>query len=369
MPPEPPPADALTRAPHRIVLVHPGALGDFVQAFPAFGAVRAAFPTARIAVLTDTGLAGLARGTGLFDDVLAFDASVAFGGGMGARVALTAGLARALRRFGPHAVGVFKGSPVYAALAAASGAARRAGLCRGFGGTLLTHPVPIDPTRHHEDRFLDVAAALGADPARRTDARWPTAIAPIPPSAPERFLIGLAPGGGRNAKQDTPTKRWPADRFAELTRELARDYPQADFVLLGAASDRAELDVVRAALPRPDAAIDLGGRTDVTAARAAIAALDVYVGNDSGLMHVAATTGTPAVIVFGPTDPRAIAPRRAGLHVVWDPVDDPPCYSEVTGAQRACASSCCIERVRVDRVRAAVEHALACRRACEDVEY
>lgn len=360
--PPPPRTAAAQPAPglRRLLLIHPGALGDFVQAFPAFGAVRAAHPAAHVALLTDAALAEFARGTRLFDDVLGFDATVAYRGTSGARLRLAASLAADARRVRPDAVAVFKGSPIYAALAVASGARRRVGLARGAGARLMTHPIAIDPARHHEDRFLDVAAALGADPSQRVGAAWPAREPPLPPGLRARAwpLVGIAPGGARNAKQDTPTKRWPATRFAELARDIGAAHPGAAFVLLGGSGDRSELDEVVAAL-RSFEVVDLGGTTDVAAARAAIAELDVFVGNDSGLMHVAATTNTPAVIAFGPTDPRAIAPRAPGIRTIWDPVPEPPCYNDIAGVQRRCATPCCIDRVQVSAMRAAVDAALA----------
>lgn len=351
--------DAVT-APERVLLVHPGALGDLIQALPALGAVRAGLPRAHVVLLTDQSLAGFATQTGLFDVVRGFDMAAAYTGSAGGRLRVLAALATQARRARPDVAGVFKGAPVYAAVALASGARRRAGLARGIGCALLTHPVPVDPARHHEDRYLDVVAALGLDGGRRADAAWPRVSSHIPASVRARAwpLVGLGPGGARNAKQDMATKRWPAERFAALGRELAADLPDAAFVLLGGAGDRAEVDLVRAALP-PGRVIDLAGRTDLAAARSAIALLDVYVGNDSGLMHVAATTATPAVIAFGPTDPRVIAPRAAGLRAVWRPVDRPPCYDEVDGTHRPCRTPCCIERVAVRDVRAAVDAALA----------
>jgi heptosyltransferase-2 len=322
--------------------------------------VRAGFAHARITLLTDAALGGLARGTGLFDDVLGFDAGIAFHGRPGARLRLVWALARQVRRARPDAVAVFKGAPVYAAIAAVSGARWRAGLARGAGRRLLTHPLAIEPARHHEDRYLDVVAALGVDPACRVAVEWPNVPSPIAPSVRTRAwpLIGIAPGGARNVKQDTATKRWPVASYVALARGLASAYPDAAFVLLGAASDRAEVDAVRGALP-PDRVVDLAGATDLAAARAAIAALDVYVGNDSGLMHVAGTTHTRAVIAFGPTDPRVIAPRTPGLCALWHPAPGAPCYDEVTGAHRPCRAPCCIERVGVGEMRAAVDAALS----------
>jgi ADP-heptose:LPS heptosyltransferase len=77
-------------------------------------------------------------------------------------------------------------------------------------------------------------------------------------------------------------------------------------------------------------------------------------------MHVAGTTRTPAVIAFGPTDPAVAAPRAARVRAVWDPAPGAPCHDEVTGALRPCtAPACCIGRVDVARMRAAVDAALA----------
>lgn len=358
--PTPPRPDTL----RRVLLIHPGALGDLVQAAPAFGAVRAGLPRAHLVLLTDAALAELAGGMGLFDEVAGFDAAVAYRGRATQRARLLAGLAARVRRVRADAVAVFKGAPVYPALAFASGARWRVGLARGAGRLLLHRFVPVVPSRHHEDRYLDVATALGVDPSRRIPTVWPPRAMPVPAGvrAAAWPLVGLAPGGARNAKQDMATKRWPAPRFATLAAALAADYPDAAFVLLGGPGDRAEVDAVRAALPATRV-VDLAGRTDVAGARAAIALLDVYVGNDSGLMHVAASTDTPAVVPFGPTDPRVIAPRAPGVHALWDPAPAPPCFDEVTGRQRPCQTPCCIDRVGVAAVRAAVDAALAGRAA------
>jgi ADP-heptose:LPS heptosyltransferase len=77
-------------------------------------------------------------------------------------------------------------------------------------------------------------------------------------------------------------------------------------------------------------------------------------------MHVAGTTRTPAVIAFGPTDPAVAAPRGARVRAVWDPAPGAPCHDEATGAVRPCTgAACCIARVDVARMRAAVDAALA----------
>jgi ADP-heptose:LPS heptosyltransferase len=89
-----------------------------------------------------------------------------------------------------------------------------------------------------------------------------------------------------------------------------------------------------------------------------IEASAAYLGSDSGLMHLAATTTTPTVIVFGPTDPRVAAPRTRGMQVLWSPVGASACVDDATGRQRPCAATCCITRVGVPAVAAALARAL-----------
>lgn len=351
--------------PARVALVHPGALGDVVQALPAFGAIRTAFPSAELVLVTGDDLAPLVERLGLFDRVVAFDARAAYRGGLRARAAAFLSVARALRAVAPDRVGVFKAAPVWSVLAAASGAPIRAGLARSRAAGLLTVPIPIDARTHHETRYAEVARALGADPGSTAPVDWgdalPEELAALLGAGGEAAapLVALVPGGARNAKQDTDRKRWPADRWAAVAAALVAERPGLRIVLLGAPGDRAEADRVRGALPA-GAVVDLVGRTSIPEAREALARCTLVLCSDSGLLHVAGTTATPVVAVFGPTDPRLLAPTRPGVTVVWHPTDGTPCQDGVTGgiAER-CVAPCCLERVTVADVLAAARPILA----------
>lgn len=354
-----PAAGGAPLVPRRVILLHPGALGDVIQALPAFSAIRAGWPDARLTLVTDAALAPVVAPLGVVDAIIGFDAGVAYHGRATSRGALFARLVRAMRAARPDVVAVFKGATAYAALAAACGARVRAGLTRGPAGRLLTHPVTIDAERHREDRYADVVRALGLGPDRRATLRWPSPPPPLPegPDAPRRWLV-VAPGGARNAKEEMASRRWPAERFAQAAAALLRDDPTLGAAVLGGRGDRAEAEHLAAALP-PGRTVNLAGNVDLFAARAVIAAGSVYLGNDSGLMHLAATTSTPAVIVFGPTDPRVAAPRTPGMHALWSPVGERACVDDATGRHRPCARTCCIARVGVPEVTAALARVLA----------
>ena len=97
-------------------------------------------------------------------------------------------------------------------------------------------------------------------------------------------------------------RSWPADRWAALVERLKAE-PRFDgwrFMLVGGPGDHA------AAAPALAAAgvrgVDAVGKGDILASAPAIARADLFVGNDSGLMHVAAATGTPTLGLFGPSE-------------------------------------------------------------------
>jgi len=97
-------------------------------------------------------------------------------------------------------------------------------------------------------------------------------------------------------------RSWPADRWGDLVQKLKveRAFDGWRFMLVGGPADH------DAAAPSLAAAGERGinavGKGDVLASAAAIARADLFLGNDSGLMHVAAATGTPTLGLFGPSE-------------------------------------------------------------------
>ena len=105
-------------------------------------------------------------------------------------------------------------------------------------------------------------------------------------------------------------KAWPAERFSTLAAELLNEGgPLAGgrLLLLGGPEDKWVGEQVRRVIPRARL-IDLVGRTDPLIAYAALRRARLFVGNDSGLMHLAAAAGAPTLGLFGPSDERLYAP-------------------------------------------------------------
>jgi len=121
--------------------------------------------------------------------------------------------------------------------------------------------------------------------------------------------IAVHPGSGAAPAQ----KRWPLCRFAEVARTLVAQ-TGAQIIVAGGPSEAALAAQLCCAIG--PAAISLAGRLNLRQSMALFAACDLFVGNDSGPLHLASAVGTPVVGVYGPTDPAVFGPWAPPQRVV-----------------------------------------------------
>ncbi|MCD4707465.1 MAG: glycosyltransferase family 9 protein [Candidatus Sabulitectum sp.] len=139
--------------------------------------------------------------------------------------------------------------------------------------------------------------------------------------AVERYTGGksyvvLAPGGARNARDYVPLKRWPMSRWAEVSLYLqARGHR---VFLAGGKLDKEEISSVTG--------INLAGKLTWGETAALIAKASLFAGNDSGPAHLAVAGGTPALVLFGPTDPGSLY-EDGSIVPVCGTVSCSPCYA------------------------------------------
>jgi heptosyltransferase I len=132
----------------------------------------------------------------------------------------------------------------------------------------------------------------------------------------------------------------------------------AGIVLTGSPDDRAQVDVVRSALPA-DRVVDLTGTADLLVVAAALQRLDLLLTVDTGPMHLAHAAGTPIVAVFGPSDPKRYAPR--GVHDTVVRIDLPcsPCNRiRLPPARCVGHTPDCLDGVETTQVLAAIDDTL-----------
>lgn len=162
---------------------------------------------------------------------------------------------------------------------------------------------------HTVERHLGVIAALHGDRPLPQTAVWVGAeemnfAAEALSALDGRKLIALGPGA------NWPPKIWPAASFAALIVGVANDFDGV--ILLGDARDERHANLL-AGGPLP--CVNLCGRTSLLQAAALLRRAAVFVGNDSGLGHLASAVGTPSLTLFGPGDP--VRYRPWGCRAVW----------------------------------------------------
>ena len=133
----------------------------------------------------------------------------------------------------------------------------------------------------------------------------------------ERLAV-LCPGA-----EYGPAKRWPAEHFATLTREL--NLRGWTVWVVGSNKDAEIGETIREL--SQGAAINLCGRTQLTDAIDLIGGADVVVTNDSGLMHVAAALDRPLVALYGSSSPEFTPPLAERVAILQHPVPCSPCFA------------------------------------------
>ena len=118
-------------------------------------------------------------------------------------------------------------------------------------------------------------------------------------------------------------KAWPHERFAELADRLASDYGYQ--VLIGGSREDETLAqrIQAAAQSRP---ISLAGQATLKEFAAIAQRAALFVGNDSGAMHIAAAVSTPMVALFGPSNPEEWGPRGERVKVLYKGLDCRACF-------------------------------------------
>lgn len=272
----------------RILVIKLAALGDFVQAFAPFEAIRRWHADAEITLLTTPPFAALAEASPWFDHV--------WPDGRPDWTDLP-GIARLAFRL---ARGGFK--RVYDLQTSSRSSRYRlfvgprvewSGIARG-----ASHR-DTDPRRnllHTLERQRAQLAGAGITSFPKPSLDWLMA-APPPFELPSNFAL-LLPG----ASPARPGKRWPAERYGELAALLPM---QA--VICGTAAER---ELARVIQRTCSSAIDVTGRTDLVQLAAVARRAALTIGNDSGPTHLAAVAGSPTICLFGPeSDPALCAPR------------------------------------------------------------
>ena len=322
-------------------------MGDLVMATPAFGAIRARFPKAEIAVMVRRGLTELVEGAPWCDRI------VAGHGRSEGLISLVRAVVRVRR--GKYDLAVLFPNSFRSALVARLGrCARVAGYDRDGRGWLLTERVtptmeggrfvPV-PTIGY---YLELARRLGADTRGRRmelfvgeEERALAGEALKEAGLEGGPLVLLSPGASFG-----PSKCWGAERFAHTADELAERLGARVGVICAPAELAEAQKIVE--LAEHEVKIIGEGRLSLGVLKGVIERADVVITNDTGSRHMAAALGRAVVTVFGPTDPTWAQIDYERERIVRVDVDCGPCQLPVCPKDHRCMTRIEPERVAAE---------------------
>jgi heptosyltransferase II len=303
-------------------------VGDAIMALPALRAVRDKFRDAQVSIVARPYVADLYRDQGICDELIPYDTKGVQRGWRG-KEALAAEL-----RSKKFAVALLLQNAFDAAwLAWRAAIPTRVGYARDGRSLLLTKaiatPKPGEIPSHEKFYYLELLRRAGWIENLQDD---PHIALHVPDAARQRGMQMLVEAGARPLARRIAVgagasygsaKCWPPDRFAKALNEF-QSQADVDVILFGTPGEAPVSTAIAAHLRRPP--IDLTGKTSIADLPGLLSQCHLFLGNDSGAMHVAAAVDLPVVAVFGPTDPEGTAPVTPRVSIVQQKPYCSPCF-------------------------------------------
>ena len=328
----------------RIVVVRLGSLGDIVHTFPAVAGLRESFPAAEIVWLTHPRWADLVASSTLATEIWPVDSRDL------SSVRKVIGKLRA--RKWDTAID-YQGLWKAALLPFFGGAPKRIGFSsatiREFGVPILYTDSVVCRTTHIADQNGELSLRAGAKQSvgrvvlKVAESDTGRVRSDLAKEGLSQYIV-LSPGGGWRSKC------WPAERFGALSQRILKEIGLPCVINYGPGEELLAADVLAASGDAKPIIYD----GEMATLKALLQGARCIIGGDTGPLHLAVALGTPAVALFGPTDPVRNGPYPLGEIVLRSP-------KAVTTYGRSNATDPSLLDLSVDAVFAAVKQRLELR--------
>jgi ADP-heptose:LPS heptosyltransferase len=302
-----------------ILVIHQGALGDFILALPALETLRKAFPHARSVIMGYPRILELVERRFYADEIFSIDQR-----GMATFFVREGSLDVTLSQF----FGTFDLIVVFGKDAEGTVTGNLKKVCQGRILPINSFP-PWDEKVHLTDHLLKQFTRYGLPRSnpnpklylKESDREWARDFwkrKGVPRVGRSKVII-LHPGSGSKKKV------WPLDRFINLVCTLQDRLRSKVLIVLGPAEGP---EVLKAFEGRGPKAPILAKGLSLLQLASVMEGCWFFIGNDSGVSHMATALGLPALVIFGPTDQKVWSPRGKKAFVVCKGVHCSPCPQE-----------------------------------------
>jgi heptosyltransferase II len=305
-------------------------IGDLILFTPTIKAVRKAYPLARIVLWVNNQkkLKEVIKGSELVDEIIFFSRRHSFF----KKMRFIKGILK--KRFDLLINGFWTDDIYLVLISIAGNIPLKAGYCESNEWKSkydFLYNIKIKFGNEHEiDRGLRFAYALGINKSD-IEKKPILCVGKNGELFAQRFLkennltgsdliIGIHPGAAFHQKW----KRWGIENYAELSERLTEHY-KAKIIIFGTKEEIKLAEYIKERL-KHNAIIAVGKTTTIKEAAALIRRCNVFVCNDSGLMHVSAAVNTSVIAIYGPTDPHRTAPFGDGHIIIKKDLPCSPCF-------------------------------------------
>ncbi len=315
----------------KILVVKLSAIGDVILAGYSFRTIKDQWPQAHCTVLTSHRTAPLLLHNPHIDQIRAIDETIFWG----KKIRPLWQLYKELKADHYDAVFIMHWSPAFHLFFWFIGIPHRISFNRDGKAWGLTRQKPYHEGRnapHDVQQYLSLVTDSTVDPSHlQKHAPLHYSLEEIESFDPRlkewskqgsQPWVAVAPGGGNNPKLFMPQKRWPASTFAELVQTLQKKNQAFVFIL----GDESEKELLSPYLTDSSQLINLCGRFNLREIGLLLKHCRLFIGNDSGLLHLSGAVGTPSLSFFGPTAPDAKVPTWTRHHVLYRQEACSPCY-------------------------------------------
>lgn len=356
----PPRAPGPLAPPADILVLKCLGFGSIIQMAPMLATLRTAYPHARITLLTFEQNAGLAALIPAVDEVVTID----FRRG---RIRFVWETLRQVLRLRARRPGLLIDCEFFSYYVAfltrliARGEATTIGYFnnRRSKDWIFTHAIAIDLSEHISASFQKALAplALAEEPRPLEDCGFRVPQAARDTLARKLQARGIAGAEGVvvvnvNASDLCLNRRWPASHFQSLLQGMAAspEFADRDILLIGAPEDREYVAACHEGLRGLPRLHDFAGETTLAELAALFSQAALFIGNDSGPLHLAEAYGLPSLSFFGPETPNLYGPRGGKHQVFYMRPHCSPCLNVFYSKDNNCKDNICMKAIAPDEV-------------------
>ena len=341
----------------KILLFKIGALGDAIMTTPLICALRSNLPHAQIDYLIGKRSAPVLENNPNLDNILTFEEEILFSNNPFKKLGIL-DLIKTIREGNYDIIFVLDKHWIFGMIAKLAGVKIRIGFDRmGNEGVFLTDKVYFDGSIHEIKYYLSLIEPLRKKVYNEGIPSNYSTSTFINYSMHKRDVLGffkkfsldpkktiaITIGGGRNIGQVAESKIWSFDNHIILAKKLiSKGYR---IIYLGDKNDKiTAMNIIAHLKPKNFEILDLCGTTSISKTAAIMDICKYTICNDSGPMHIASTTRTKIIAIFGPTNPDRFAPLDKRSKYLWNHLECCP-SNDIYGKFNKCKNDC-INRVK-----------------------